>query len=118
MIRFISGRKASPTWVTPTRVATEKTSRLLSSYSRLNMPAKDKAVVKCVASILVSRKSSPSSLSTFNIQQQQQQQQQHHQHDQRHDQSLADKLLILWGYLQTSFWQSEDLVIRQQEPPM
>jgi len=67
---FISGRKASPAWVSPTRIATEKTSRLLSSYSRLNMPAKDKAVVKCVASIL------------------------------------------------TSFWQSEDLVIRQQEPPM
>jgi len=67
---FISGRKASPTWVSPTRIVTEKTSRLLSSYSRLNMPAKDKAVVKCVASIL------------------------------------------------TSFWQSEDLFIRQQEPPM
>jgi len=67
---FISGRKASPSWVSPTRVATEETSRLLSSYSRLNMPAKDKAVVKCVASIL------------------------------------------------TSFWQSEDVVIKQQEPPM
>ena len=32
--RFISGRKASPSWVSPTRVATEETSRLLSSYSR------------------------------------------------------------------------------------
>ena len=34
IIRFISGRKASPAWVSPTRIVTEKTSRLLSSYSR------------------------------------------------------------------------------------
>ena len=163
--RFISGRKASPSWVSPTKVATEETSRLLSSYSRwwwwiccwwwgwwpwriwrnkvslsslffnvsgliielldqwnsllldrdygtiwtfeplywtrktwkylnsstfrLNMPAKDKAVVKCVASILVT-----TAMSSWLL------------------------LLIIIKLWQTSFWQSEDVVIKQQEPPM
>jgi len=50
---FISGRKASPAWVSPTTIATEVETRLLTSSSRLVMPAKDQAVVKCVASILV-----------------------------------------------------------------
>lgn len=67
---FISGRKASPAWVMPTKVKIEQKSKLLSSHSQLLMPPKDKAVVKCVASIL------------------------------------------------TSFWQSEDLLISQQDPPM
>jgi len=67
---FISGRKASPAWVSPTTIATEVETRLLTSSSRLVMPAKDQAVVKCVASIL------------------------------------------------TSFWQSEDVLVSRQEPPM
>ena len=50
---FISGRKASPAWVMPTKVKIEQKSKLLSSHSQLLMPPKDKAVVKCVASILV-----------------------------------------------------------------
>ena len=51
---FISGRKASPGWVLPTKVKIEQKSKLLSSHSQILMPPKDKAVVKCVASILVS----------------------------------------------------------------
>ena len=50
---FISGRKASPAWVLPTKVKIEQKSKLLSSHSQILMPPKDKAIVKCVASILV-----------------------------------------------------------------
>ena len=62
---------------------------LNSSTFRLNMPAKDKAVVKCVASILVT-----TAMSSWLL------------------------LLIIIKLWQTSFWQSEDVVIKQQEPPM
>ena len=62
---------------------------LNSSTFRLNMPAKDKAVVKCVASILVT-----TAMSSWIL------------------------LLIIIKLWQTSFWQSEDVVIKQQEPPM
>ena len=42
-----------PGWVLPTKVKIEQKSKLLSSHSQILMPPKDKAVVKCVASILV-----------------------------------------------------------------